>query len=180
MKKRMKRAGAAFVEAFIEMLIGLPDLLDALSRRESLHYTELRMMGYDPDKIYKGFSNLQNRKILERRADGSIRFTTAGTKWLRFSYLRHARRIYPKWDRKWRLVIFDVPQEMHRARNNLRNKLKSLGFVMVQKSIFAFPYPCEEELGDICKQFEITSYVDVLTAENLGSREEEIKKFYNL
>jgi len=44
------------------------------------------------------------------------------------------------WDKKLRLIIFDV-QEINRIkRNQLRRLLKRLGFVMIQKSVWLSPY----------------------------------------
>lgn len=52
-----------------------------------------------------------------------------------------------KWDGKWRLVIFDIPEERKKIRDSFRSHLKRLGFVEFQKSVFAFPYPCEDEIA---------------------------------
>ena len=51
---------------------------------------------------------------------------------------------------------------------------------MIQRSVFVFPYPCEEELSDICEQLQIGDYVDMVTAESIGSREEELIKLFKL
>ncbi|KKP31937.1 MAG: hypothetical protein UR22_C0017G0001, partial [Parcubacteria group bacterium GW2011_GWC2_32_10] len=48
------------------------------------------------------------------------------------------------WDGKWRIVIFDIPENQRRVeRNALRGKLQNLGFYQIQKSVWAYPYPCE-------------------------------------
>jgi len=51
-------------------------------------------------------------------------------------------RIKPmkKRDRKWRIVIFDIPDKKKRARDVLRGKLKELGFYQLQKSVFVCPW----------------------------------------
>lgn len=64
-----------------------------------------------------------------------------------------------KWDGKWRMVIFDVPEKKKKAREALRNKLKDLGFKELQKSVFIYPYECENEIDFITEVFEIRSYV---------------------
>lgn len=50
-----------------------------------------------------------------------------------------------KWDGKWRLVIFDIPEGKKTAREFLRQKLISLGFYQLQKSVYIQPFPCIEE-----------------------------------
>lgn len=44
------------------------------------------------------------------------------------------------WDKKWRLVIFDIPEKQRSLRENFRRKLKELGFGMVQKSVWVSPH----------------------------------------
>ena len=41
-----------------------------------------------------------------------------------------------KWDGKWRVVTFDVPEKNKNAREALRNKLKELGFKELQERVF--------------------------------------------
>ncbi len=169
-----------FIAIFLEMISEFPNLLDALLRGESMHFTDLRMMGYDPKKIYKGFDNLKNRKIIRLDKKETFSFTKHGARWLKSAYLKKMRLLSPRWDHKWRVIIFDIPQELHHARNSFRRKLQTLGFFMLQKSIFVFPYSCEKDLGYICTTYKISDYVDVITAENIGSRTEHVKKFFNL
>lgn len=47
----------------------------------------------------------------------------------------------PKWDDRWRIVFFDIPEGKKSARNALSLKLKALGYQQLQKSIWIHPYP---------------------------------------
>ena len=136
--------------------------------------------GVSLKKLYYGFRNLKRRGILYETNQGDFRFTTKGKKWYYKSLLRYYKLTNKRWDRQWRIVIFDIPQELHRQRNNFRNKLKNLGFYMLQKSVFVLPYPCEEELGYICQDLGITDYVDIITARTVGFKESEIIQHFNL
>ena len=147
--------------------------------RESLHAKMLRIGEHDPRVIYKGLNNLQRRGMLRRRGDKYL-FTKTGKEWLRRSRTRYHRPEKKAWDGKWRLVIFDVPQELHQQRLRLRARLKKLGFYQLQKSVLVFPYPCEEELGYLCGELGVTDYVDVILAESAGMKTEEIKKWFVL
>ena len=49
-----------------------------------------------------------------------------------------------KWDKKWRVVIFDIKEKRRNVRNLLRSLLNRLGFVKLQNSVWVFPYECEE------------------------------------
>ncbi len=50
------------------------------------------------------------------------------------------------WDKKWRLVLFDIKHERTSARNALRALLKRIGFVRYQKSVWLYPFDCEKEV----------------------------------
>jgi phenylacetic acid degradation operon negative regulatory protein len=50
-----------------------------------------------------------------------------------------------RWDRYWRLVLFDVPEAKGSARNRLRNFLRQRGFGYLQNSVWITPHPIVEE-----------------------------------
>ena len=64
-----------------------------------------------------------------------------------------------KWDGQWRLVIFDIPEDLRKARDALRFKLRDLGFCELQKSVFVFPYECKNEIDFIVEFFQVRPYV---------------------
>ena len=49
-----------------------------------------------------------------------------------------------RWDGKWRLVMFDVPEQRKKVRDTLRLLLRSAGFIRFQDSAWIQPYPCDE------------------------------------
>lgn len=51
-----------------------------------------------------------------------------------------------RWDYKWRIIMFDVWERRRNVRDELRQTLKELGFVKIQDSAWAYPYPCEKLL----------------------------------
>jgi len=50
-----------------------------------------------------------------------------------------------RWDGLWRMVLFDVPVAQGRARNHLRDYLRSRGFGYLQNSVWITPHPLTEE-----------------------------------
>lgn len=55
-------------------------------------------------------------------------------------YARSKRR----WDGRWRMVIFDIPERRRRDRGRLRLMMQGLGFLRLQDSVWIFPYDCED------------------------------------
>ncbi|MDP3792490.1 MAG: CRISPR-associated endonuclease Cas2 [bacterium] len=158
------------------------ELNEGLSRipYKGFRYSDFDIYGCPVRKKYVGFKNLEHRGIIKETGSNSFKFTNKGMIWLSKTNLRYFKSKYPKWDRKWRLVIFDIPSELNKKRDTLRRRLKHLGFHMLQRSVFVFPYPCEEELSDLCEKLEVADYTDMVTAESMGSREEELVHLFDL
>jgi CRISPR-associated endonuclease Cas2 len=84
-----------------------------------------------------------------------------------------------KWDGKWRMVLFDIPEKHKKAREAFREALKDLEFHEFQKSVFIHPYECQNELDYIIELFQLRPYVRTVTATKLDN-ELHIKKVFEL
>lgn len=73
-----------------------------------------------------------------------------------------------KWDGKWRLVIFDIPEKRKQARNLLRASLKNWGFTKWQHSVWASKKNCTKVLREFVKNVGIEDWVIVLESDNTG------------
>lgn len=51
-----------------------------------------------------------------------------------------------KWDRKWRVIIFDIPEKKRNIRDQVRTIFRSAGFYLLQDSVWVYPYDCEDVL----------------------------------
>ena len=135
---------------------------------------------YDNVKYYKGFKNLERRGFIRLVSNDYYQFTNTGKTWLKKSTLKYFRLRYKKWDKKWRIIVFDIPEELRKERARFRTRLKWLGCVMLQESVFVFPYPCEKELAEYCSKLKISDYVNFLEADSLGYLDGEIRKSFKL
>ena len=82
-----------------------------------------------------------------------------------------------KWDGKFRIVIFDVPEEKKRVRDLVRRKLSEIGFIQIQKSVFAYPFECKNEIEAICYYCSANHYLVYLIAEIIEGEEKIIDIF---
>ncbi|PIS21435.1 hypothetical protein COT51_02810 [candidate division WWE3 bacterium CG08_land_8_20_14_0_20_41_15] len=73
-----------------------------------------------------------------------------------------------KWDKKWRILIFDIPEKSRTARNILRHKLSSLGFGLLQKSVWISPYDVVREVSDFLKLHKLDKGVIFFEANTIG------------
>ena len=84
-----------------------------------------------------------------------------------------------RWDKLWRLVIFDIPEDKKRGRNALASKLRDLGFYRLQKSVFVHPYECKDEINFINEIFNLAPYVRFLRVKDIDV-ELDLKRRFHL
>lgn len=75
------------------------------------------------------------------------------------------------WDERYMIVIFDIPEKQKKTRDRLRAKLDELGFGMLQESVWISPYHFEEDMREFLINSGLGSFVMVLTAKDLLSRD---------
>ena len=83
------------------------------------------------------------------------------------------------WDKKWRVVIFDIPNQLKAARDGFAAMLKRLDFIHVQKSVFISPYSCEEKLEVVADYFNVTDCIEIIIAERIW-HERKYKSHFGL
>jgi DNA-binding transcriptional regulator PaaX len=64
-----------------------------------------------------------------------------------------------RWDGKWRMVIFDVPETHRRDREYLRRLLVQYGFKKLQASVWASPYTVPQEFNQRLWDMRIKHHV---------------------
>src|SRR3989344_4002694 len=111
------------------------------------------MYGWVPKKYKRhNFSHLVWRNIktgfiekVEKNGEIYIRLTSQGSQKIirEFPLLSLQKK---KWDKKWRFAIFDIQEVNKNVRDQLRKKLKELGFGMLQKSVFISPHDVLKDL----------------------------------
>lgn len=82
-----------------------------------------------------------------------------------------------KWDGKWRMVVFDIPEKRRRARVVLRERLLELGFRQFQESVWIGPFDVLEEVRDLRDEYRIQDYVKLLTVGAIEDHERLMKRF---
>lgn len=72
-----------------------------------------------------------------------------------------------KWDGKWRIVIFDIPEKQRKIRDVLRSRLKVWEFKAIQKSVWANKKDITKPLKDFIKEAGIEKWVLVFETTSL-------------
>jgi DNA-binding transcriptional regulator PaaX len=72
-----------------------------------------------------------------------------------------------RWDKKWRLVSFDVPVGQSRARQKFVEQLQELNFIMMQKSLWVYPFPCFEQVEQLAGHYNVMRYCTLMEIDRL-------------
>jgi phenylacetic acid degradation operon negative regulatory protein len=134
-------------------------------------------------RINQEIKRLHKRGLIEyiKHKNGivSIRLTAAGREKIRSYEMDNLMIDKPKeWDGRWRVTIFDIPVTKNSSRELLRRKMKKLGFYKLQKSVFAYPYPCLEVVHYLRDYLGVKGDVEYLEADRLESQDKLIKYFF--
>lgn len=126
---------------------------------------------YRRRKLRESLKRLHQKKLIAFAKEGEkmvVKLTERGrVKTLKYK-LDDLEIKTPKiWDRRWWVVIFDIPEKKKLAREALRTILKRLGFYKWQRSVFVYPYPCYDEIEFVRSVLEVRSCVRILVVEEL-------------
>ena len=81
------------------------------------------------------------------------------------------------WDGKWRLFMFDIPEDAKLERDRLRWLLKRNHFIKFQSSVYISPYPLNKEAIKYLKDTGLNQYIRVLRVDEMDDDRELRKKF---
>lgn len=84
-----------------------------------------------------------------------------------------------KWDSKWRVIIFDVWENVRKKRNLLRMEIKNFGFIQLQKSVWIYPYECAEFVDLLKTDLSFGKNIRYMVVEKLD-HDENLRKYFNL
>lgn len=149
--------------------------------------------GYFGEKIEKAI-RARARKLREMEKHKLIKFEELGNGTVRIELTHKGKnliRMYNleeisikkprRWDKRWRIIFYDIPISQKQASNAFREKLKQLGLFPLQQSVWVSPYECIAEIEFLATVFEINidSCICYLIVKNIP-REKDIRKFFDL
>lgn len=145
-----------------------------------LHY---KLRGsYQRHQIQRSLWYLKRKGYVTIKQTGKLMLTDKGSKYLTSGKWFWDTVVIPKphrWDKKWRLVIFDIPEPKRKKRDSFRRRLQALGFTRLQRSVFVYPYPCEDLIRTICDLCEVAPFVYYATADHLPN-DQKLRNYFSL
>ena len=138
------------------------------------------MFGYDSKKKFKkntikvNISRLKKQGLITEDEGSKFRLTAKGEEMI--TYIKDRRSILEKpWDKKIRLVIFDIPEKEKHFRKWFRTELGLLLFKQLQKSVYIGKYPIPDDLYQDLIKNHLFENVHIFTINEADKQEELIK-----
>ncbi|MBI4088626.1 hypothetical protein HY415_00865 [Candidatus Kaiserbacteria bacterium] len=120
-------------------VLGLFEYLNPISRRNTMRFNQ---------RITQALLRLERNGLIYITSEGrksKIHLTQQGEEKINALYAgAYVIPLPVRWDGKWRVVMFDVPERRKKIRDILRMLLRSAGFIHFQHSAWIQPYPCDE------------------------------------
>ena len=138
----------------------------------------------EDQSIKRSIKRLYESKIIREKqnSDGTITMvlTSKGKeKALTFDLDNIEIKRPKEWDKKWRIVLFDIPEKKRKVRKALGYHLKNLDFFEFQKSVFVHPYDCDNEINFLIEFYGIRKFVRFIEAHSVDN-ELHLKKHFGL
>lgn len=150
-----------------------------------------RLLTYFPGYKKGARFNYQTKSALGRLAEKGLvtfieedgkryaRITEKGERLLQMETERITIAKKRKWDRKWRVVIFDIPERRRSVRVRLKRFMEEYGFARLQDSVWIYPYDCEDLIALAKVDFRIGADVLYMIVERL-ERDTYMREHFNL
>ena len=160
-------------------------LVLSLTRRPDAYFRVVKKIAKEWKKINelalrRSIKRLYQSKLIDYKenGDGTVKIVLSKNgknKILKYNLDKVEIKKPLRWDKLWRLVIFDIPEDKSHGRKALAAKLKELGFYPIQKSVFIHPYECQDEIDFVAEIFELAPYVRFLRVKSVDT-ELDLKK----
>ena len=122
----------------------------------------------------KGFIN-----YVDKNNERFIKLTQKGQLEALLAKARLPPEYKADWDGRWRLIIFDIPEESRDKRNLFRELLKRNSFVKLQASVFISPYALNREAIIYLRQSGLMKYIRILLIQEMDD-DGDLRKKFNL
>ena len=94
--------------------------------------------------------------------------TSEGEKMLRRWVFSDFKLKKPKrWDGKWRVMIFDIPEKKRKIRNNITALFRMADIYRLQDSVWIYPHDCEDIITLLKTDFGVGKYLLYMIVEEL-------------
>lgn len=142
-------------------------------------YAYIRRAGHIARPRYqRAIRDLKHRRAIEvGRKQGKV-FLKLTKKGELEALLARAKLVAPgKWDGKWRVVIFDIPEQAREKRDQLRWLLKRNAFKKLQSSVFISPFSLNRSAVEYLKKTRLINFIRILRVDAMDDDRDLLRLF---
>ncbi len=114
-----------------------------------------------------------------RSTEKGLRLTDRGRKELDLHEALMRGDVPRRWDGRWRVLIFDIPEHRKADRDKIRRTLRHIGFLMLQDSVWVFPYDVEDFVSLVKADLHIGRAVRYMIVDEIEG-DEDLRKHFGL
>ena len=132
-----------------------------------------------PSRVRIITQTLERTGLIKGSSQGGFSLTSKGS----WELARHRLLDMPenhmvsKWDHKWRVIVFDIPELERRQRDMLRRAISGYGMYRLQQSVWVYPYPCDYFINSIKNDLGFQSEVLMMLVEKIENQRELEREF---
>lgn len=138
---------------------------------------------FNQSRLKQSLKRLNQQKIIEikeKNNDIYLKLTDKGkTKLLKYQLEEMMVERPPRWDSKWRLIIYDIKKEKRGVSEIFRKMLCKMEFLKLQRSVYLTPYPCDQQMEFLRQFYGLGEEVIYVVAQKIEN-EEVYKKYFGL
>lgn len=171
------------------ILAGAGDVTEEI--KDPLHamsFAYKNMYGFIPRRYKKhNFLQMVGRSLrtgdiekVEKNGKAYLRMTSVGKSKVKRDF--PVTNLTKHWNGHWTILIFDIEEKSRVVRDRLREKLRRIGFGMLQESVWITPLPIGEDMWEFIESIGLKNHVFIMEvlALRLGSPKELARKIWHL
>lgn len=145
-----------------------------------------RELAFDQAEAQAALNNMTRRGDIKRNSrarNAEITLTEKGAE--RYQQLKLLAEIDSfqvairdkKWDNKWRVIVYDIPENEHRLRDVIRELIEQLGCKLYQRSVWIIPYDCTPQIEQMQKVYRDKTKLTLLIADRFEGDHGLVREF---
>jgi CRISPR-associated endonuclease Cas2 len=184
-KKAQQGARRAKIQNTVLGIIGTAGVIAVAAITPNIFHVLPQLIGKKQYRLLFQAKTAVGRLIvkgyIKKDARGMLRITDMGQRYLALEQARSSEPASRKrrWDKRYRLVMFDIPQRRRKTRDRLRLLMGEFGFLRLQDSVWVSPYDCEELISLVKAELRVGNDVLYAVVDQIGN-ERQIKSHFGL
>jgi hypothetical protein len=157
--------------------MALKPLLDEKRKREQSAWEQFNT--WRLKQVLKRLHAQKLIEIVEENGNQIVKISDQGKKKLLKYNLDTLTLQEKNWDGKWRIIIYDIFSGKQQERDLFRKTLNKMNFLLLQKSVYLTPYPCQDEVEYLRQICDVGNEVHIITVSGLEN-ESVYKRYFGL